>query len=97
MFPFCSAHGVPESYIEAGDPYQRHIEECVRLISAEVSNQLSNDVTRPAGAHRCKEGIYAFSLLSFIPTLFFIISRVDSLKINLLKSSIDYDLIAPSV
>ena len=48
---FCSAHGVPESYIEAGDPYQRHIEECVRLISAEVSNQLSNDATRPAGAN----------------------------------------------
>lgn len=42
-----SAHGVPESYIEAGDPYQRHIEECVRLISKEVSNQLSCDSTRP--------------------------------------------------
>jgi protoporphyrin/coproporphyrin ferrochelatase len=42
-----SAHGVPESYIEAGDPYQRHIEECVRLISKEVSDQLSCDSTRP--------------------------------------------------
>lgn len=42
-----SAHGVPESYIEAGDPYQRHIEECVRLISKEVSNQLCCDSTRP--------------------------------------------------
>ena len=28
-----SAHGVPQSYIQAGDPYQRQIEECVRLIS----------------------------------------------------------------
>jgi protoporphyrin/coproporphyrin ferrochelatase len=28
-----SAHGVPNSYIEAGDPYKRHIEECVSLIS----------------------------------------------------------------
>ena len=28
-----SAHGVPRSYIEAGDPYQRQIQECVRLIS----------------------------------------------------------------
>jgi protoheme ferro-lyase len=46
-----SAHGVPESYIEAGDPYQRHIEECVRLISNEVSNQLANDATRPEGNH----------------------------------------------
>jgi hypothetical protein len=44
-----SAHGVPESYIEAGDPYQRHIEECVRLISSEVSEILINDETRPAG------------------------------------------------
>ena len=43
---------MPESYIEAGDPYQRHIEECVRLISTEVSNQLSNEATRPAGTVR---------------------------------------------
>jgi protoheme ferro-lyase len=48
-----SAHGVPESYIEAGDPYQRHIEECVRLISKEVSNQLSCDSARPLSM--CKE------------------------------------------
>ena len=31
-----SAHGVPKSYIEAGDPYQEHIETCVRLISQRV-------------------------------------------------------------
>lgn len=48
---YYSAHGVPESYIEAGDPYQRHIEECVRLISTEVSNQLANDATRPEGSY----------------------------------------------
>ena len=35
-----SAHGVPQSYIEAGDPYQRQIEECVDLISKEVQKQL---------------------------------------------------------
>ncbi len=30
---FFSAHGVPQSYVEeAGDPYQREIEECTRLI-----------------------------------------------------------------
>jgi ferrochelatase len=28
-----SAHGVPQSYIEAGDPYQRQIVECVQKIS----------------------------------------------------------------
>jgi len=28
-----SAHGVPRSYIDAGDPYQEQIVECVRLIS----------------------------------------------------------------
>ena len=44
-----SAHGVPESYIAAGDPYLRHTEECVRLISKDVSDQLCSDVTRPAG------------------------------------------------
>lgn len=27
-----SAHGVPQSYIEAGDPYQKQIEECVEAI-----------------------------------------------------------------
>jgi protoporphyrin/coproporphyrin ferrochelatase len=47
-----SAHGVPESYIEAGDPYKRQIEECVRLISKEVSRQLSstdyNSPSRPS-------------------------------------------------
>ena len=43
-----SAHGVPESYVKAGDPYQRHIEECVALISEEVSAQLSSDRTRPS-------------------------------------------------
>lgn len=42
-----SAHGVPESYIAAGDPYKRQIEECVRLISIEVSKQLVSDITRP--------------------------------------------------
>ena len=47
-----SAHGVPVSYIEAGDPYQRHIEECVRLISSEVSRQLSCDQTRPVSVSK---------------------------------------------
>ena len=31
-----SAHGVPKSYIEAGDPYQQQIVECVDLISKEL-------------------------------------------------------------
>lgn len=35
-----SAHGVPQSYIAAGDPYQRQIEECVRLIGREVALRL---------------------------------------------------------
>ena len=38
-----SAHGVPQSYIAAGDPYQRQIEECVRLVSKEVSELLLDD------------------------------------------------------
>jgi ferrochelatase len=34
-----SAHGVPRSYIEAGDPYQKQIQECV----AKISEQLPQD------------------------------------------------------
>lgn len=30
-----SAHGVPQRYIELGDPYQRQIEKCVELIAKE--------------------------------------------------------------
>lgn len=43
-----SAHGVPQSYIEAGDPYQKQIEECIKLISREVQKQLASDRLRPA-------------------------------------------------
>lgn len=43
-----SAHGVPRSYIEAGDPYQRQIEECVQFISKEIAAQLADDATRPS-------------------------------------------------
>ena len=31
-----SAHGVPKSYIEAGDPYQKQIEQCVDKIGKEL-------------------------------------------------------------
>lgn len=40
---FCSAHGVPESYIKAGDPYKDHIEECAQLISKSLDNILNRD------------------------------------------------------
>lgn len=41
---FFSAHGVPVSYVEeAGDPYQREIEECVELIMRTLNR--SNDYT----------------------------------------------------
>ena len=33
-----SAHGVPKSYVEAGDPYKVQIERCARLIMEEVNN-----------------------------------------------------------
>jgi ferrochelatase len=35
-----SAHGVPESYIEAGDPYQRQIQDCVKKISATLPDNV---------------------------------------------------------
>ncbi|MBR8831070.1 MAG: Ferrochelatase [Chroococcopsis gigantea SAG 12.99] len=41
---FFSAHGVPQSYVEeAGDPYQREIEECTRLIMKTLDR--ANDYT----------------------------------------------------
>ena len=41
---FFSAHGVPQSYVdEAGDPYQREIEECTRAIVKTLNR--SNDYT----------------------------------------------------
>jgi len=43
-----SAHGVPESYIAAGDPYKKQIEECVRLVSKEVTKQLLSNSDRPS-------------------------------------------------
>ncbi len=33
-----SAHSVPQSYIERGDPYLQHIEETVRLVSERLGN-----------------------------------------------------------
>eukprot|EP00961_Rhodomonas_salina_P028226 381293-Rhodomonas_salina.4 len=32
-----SAHGVPESYVKAGDPYKEQIEKCAEMIMAEVT------------------------------------------------------------
>jgi ferrochelatase len=41
---FFSAHGVPQSYVdEAGDPYQKEIEECTRLIMQALN--VPNDYT----------------------------------------------------
>ena len=41
---FFSAHGVPQSYVEeAGDPYQREIEDCTRLIMRTLNRP--NDYT----------------------------------------------------
>ncbi|MCH8328506.1 MAG: ferrochelatase, partial [Candidatus Marinimicrobia bacterium] len=36
-----SAHGLPESYIRKGDPYQAHIEETVRAVMEELPNDHS--------------------------------------------------------
>mmetsp|Transcript_6127 Transcript_6127/g.10899 ORF Transcript_6127/g.10899 Transcript_6127/m.10899 type:complete len:472 (-) Transcript_6127:857-2272(-) len=39
-----SAHGVPESYIEAGDPYQKQIEDCCELIMNKVREKSGKNV-----------------------------------------------------
>ena len=41
-----SAHGGPKSYITAGDPYKRHVEECVALISSSVRRKLQDRVDK---------------------------------------------------
>merc|ERR1712194_491155 len=38
-----SAHGVPKSYIEAGDPYQSQMEKCVEGIKAKLYETYSED------------------------------------------------------
>lgn len=38
-----SAHGVPKSYIEAGDPYQKQMEKCVAGIKAKLYETYSPD------------------------------------------------------
>lgn len=45
-----SAHGVPQSYIDAGDPYKYQIESCVKLISEKV------DVVNAEGGPDAKPG-----------------------------------------
>lgn len=45
-----SAHGVPQSYIAAGDPYQAQIEDCVRLVASEVAALLRDAPNRGATA-----------------------------------------------
>lgn len=34
---FFSAHGVPQSYVEEGDPYKEEMEQCVCLIMSELN------------------------------------------------------------
>jgi protoporphyrin/coproporphyrin ferrochelatase len=40
-----SAHGVPQSYIAAGDPYQKQIQECTALITQKTRELLAADVS----------------------------------------------------
>lgn len=41
-----SAHGVPKSYIEEGDPYEKQMESCVDQIMKEMKRQgFENDYT----------------------------------------------------
>jgi protoheme ferro-lyase len=40
----CSAHGVPKSYVEAGDPYKSHIQCCAALISLSVKRKIQQKV-----------------------------------------------------
>mmetsp|Transcript_4933 Transcript_4933/g.7530 ORF Transcript_4933/g.7530 Transcript_4933/m.7530 type:complete len:476 (+) Transcript_4933:100-1527(+) len=40
-----SAHGVPVSYIDAGDPYKDHIERCATLVSEKLGSILRAEAT----------------------------------------------------
>lgn len=53
-----SAHGVPKSYIDAGDPYKQQIEACVRLISQRVdvinANRMENTDSSSSGGGKAE-------------------------------------------
>jgi ferrochelatase len=40
---FFSAHGVPQSYVDEGDPYKMEMEECVQLIMQELRDRRVNN------------------------------------------------------
>jgi len=52
-----SAHGVPESYIAGGDPYQGQMENCVSLISNRVAESLASEEARREVGLRADYGI----------------------------------------
>jgi len=69
-----SAHGVPKSYIEVGDPYQNQIEECVELISKDLFKSLPN----------AKEGVHIhLSYQSRVGPIEWLRPYTDDMLINL--------------
>lgn len=54
-----SAHGVPKSYIDAGDPYKAQIESCVKLISEKVEgiNNAGGPQAKPGSSGAAAGGV----------------------------------------
>merc|ERR1719159_1655309 len=40
-----SAHGVPKSYVDAGDPYQAQIEQCVKMIAKRLPKDVETHLS----------------------------------------------------
>jgi len=51
-----SAHGVPKSYVESGDPYQDQIEECVKVILLSLSLPKPPSLSLPCSRDLCQRG-----------------------------------------
>jgi protoheme ferro-lyase len=61
---FFSAHGVPVTYVEdAGDPYKAEMEECIALITQELSDRgVNNDYTLAYQVSACMTTMSASGL-----------------------------------
>jgi hypothetical protein len=57
---FFSAHGVPVTYVEdAGDPYKAEMEECIALITQELSDRgVNNDYTLAYQVSACMTALF---------------------------------------
>lgn len=57
-----SAHGVPQSYIAGGDPYQKQMEDCVSLISSKLG-----DIVNMNAKKSPRSGVSSKQVSTYLP------------------------------